>query len=749
MQLKSLHIIAFGGIRNRDISLSEGVNILEGMNESGKSSAAMFIKFVFYGLTSRSKGSVPSERQRYVNRSTAQAAGYIMAQTDGGILYRLERSLFLSDDAPPREMIRIVNQSTGETVTGQNPGDYFFGVPEDVFVSTCFISQSAVIKPDIAGIGYTSGAGIAVENLLTTADENVDLKKAVKKLDQTRRELCHKNGSGGEIGDLKEKRARYALELEESRDKAVEITSVSTSLDDIKGRIAELEEARERHEGIFAALEKITQKRRIDAAETTRTKQEKLLASLKALDESPLGSDFAESLAESEREIRAYDEACAAFDEREPAYEDVPASLPDPAEVMEEIRHTETTARMQFSVAIALLVAGVIGLGAALLLYVFNTDMYVLPLLFTLLLVSVGVAFIIKHAKTKSILNEQLDLWEAESTAELENAVLEKLQEMDRTRTLARERESALAALDTAKLRFDAAAARIRELASAANLSDTGDLYEILGTLHNEADRVKKEREQIVSRLDHLNGRLEVLNEQLDGVDVHTASLEAYTASETPLGKIAASLDAEGIQNAIRQREFTESALRSAIKRRSVLEEKLTELGRLPHSPDELTTMIVSIDERIEELSLRHAALEMAQEAITSAGEAMRSDIIPRIRSAASALMANATGIYTAVTLDNQFTCGLAAEDDIKTHDILSHGTADLAYISLRIALASEIFSKEAPIVVMDESFAHVDSRRIKNFLRLLGGSQFLVFTCRSEESDAARALGCNVIHLS
>ena len=53
MKLTLLHIISFGGLNNYDIRLDDGVNVLYGPNESGKSSAAMFVKFVFYGLSSK------------------------------------------------------------------------------------------------------------------------------------------------------------------------------------------------------------------------------------------------------------------------------------------------------------------------------------------------------------------------------------------------------------------------------------------------------------------------------------------------------------------------------------------------------------------------------------------------------------------------------------------------------------------------------------------------------------------------
>ena len=51
------------------------------------------------------------------------------------------------------------------------PGEYFFGMPEDVFVNTVFIRQLGTNEPD------TSGVSAAIENILCSADETVDVKK--------------------------------------------------------------------------------------------------------------------------------------------------------------------------------------------------------------------------------------------------------------------------------------------------------------------------------------------------------------------------------------------------------------------------------------------------------------------------------------------------------------------------------------------------------------------------------------------
>ena len=269
MIIQSLHIASFGGLEDFTLDLADGANILIGPNESGKSSVAAFVKFIFYGLSSRAGKSGVSERARYLNSRTGTASGYLLAKAGDGVLWRIERSLTSAG-----ERIRIVNQSSGEILTGEEPGMHFFGVPEDVFTSTCFVSQVSV-RPESPVGQAAGGTRTAVENLLASADENVDIRRAEKQLDDLRRELSKRNG-GGEIAELKERRAALLAERNSSAAKTAEILSLSASLDDIRRRIGELEEDRARHEGIFDALEKITLKRRIDAADEAESQLSKL-----------------------------------------------------------------------------------------------------------------------------------------------------------------------------------------------------------------------------------------------------------------------------------------------------------------------------------------------------------------------------------------------------------------------------------------------------------------------------------------
>ena len=750
MQLKSLHIVSFGGLRNRDIELCEGVNVIEGMNEAGKTSAAMFIKFIFYGLSSKAtKNEGASERTRFINRETSQASGYIMAEASDGTLYRLERAIIVSDGAAPREKIRIINQTTGETISGQNPGEYFFGVPENVFVGTAFVSQNRPVKPDIAGEGMSKGS---VENLLTSADENVDIKRAVKKLDNVRRELCHKKGAGGEISELKEKRASLTAEKNSIAGKAAEILSVTASVTDIKSRIAELEETQDQHTKIFDSLEKIETKRKFDALDGTGRSIADINNSVMLIDKSPVGGTFESDLLTAERDVRAHDEAEAAAQEKLADYpeDNGDIDIPDGNAAVAQLRKSEKSAHMLFIAGLVLLLGGIAAVVTAVVFYLFELGKFMVPLGIAGMLALTGIAMFIFRAGSIRTIDDLLDEWGSDSTVDFESAVAEKIDSLEETQALIEEKRALVDSLEKSAERRAFAEEKLEDLAKSVNLGAAADIYALIKALHGVADSAKAERNALLEKSAKLKGRLEVLSEQLEGVDRAAAVADADAALATEYGRVAARLTPEDVKTLTKEKEFTDTALKSAIRRKESLDERLAELGKLNRTPDEIETMINTLDERIEELSLRRDACELAQDALLHAGEAMRSGVIPRISENASRIISDCTEKYSRLTVDNAFSCGLGEGDDLKTSEFFSRGTGDLAYIALRIALADEVFRAEMPTLIFDESFAHVDSGRIRNMLRLLsaGEGQHLVFTCRTEEAEAARALNCGVIKL-
>ena len=87
MVIKKIHIDNFGKFCDTDIELSDGLNIIEGKNEAGKSTLGAFIKFIFYGLDSK-------ERTKYFPWGKNTAGGYIKL-SHGGKDYTVRRDLVL------------------------------------------------------------------------------------------------------------------------------------------------------------------------------------------------------------------------------------------------------------------------------------------------------------------------------------------------------------------------------------------------------------------------------------------------------------------------------------------------------------------------------------------------------------------------------------------------------------------------------------------------------------------------------
>ncbi len=754
MIINELHITAFGGLIDRDITLDSGLNIIEGANESGKTSCAMFIKFIFYGLSGKSVGGGLSERKRYVNFEKSAAAGYMIC-TEGGVKYRIERSLYVlgEGDGSVRETVRIVNLGDGSIINGGCPGEYFFGMNESVFVNTVFVGQLGGIRPDGQGLGG------AVENMLSSADENVNLKKAAERLNQARREIQHKNGTGGELSALAEERDALRSEVSESTVSAEEIVELEASLSDAMRKKEQLEKKKEKLDGVFRALDIILVKKKLDAVTSTEDKIAKLRDAVRKIDESAFLTRYGEILGDAERDIHAYRETAEYDGEGEDAAESAMAAeelrpvVGEPEDVLDEATYLETKSRVQFSVALAMVIAAVLGLGATVALYYFNTGAYLLPLIAAGVCALLGVIFFSAQHKTLNALYGILDEWGAETMDDLEQLMLEV--PVPRAAPEADPYVSDLyrEAMGELEEKNNAAEGVIRSMAERIGLSADEDALETASRIRDYAEKLAAERENMIARAENFAGRLSVLREQVAAVDAEKALREAAEAEATPYGKLALSLDADGIKNAIRERDFTNGALKSQSQRVEELDRTLRERKLQAKSPAEASARIAEIEEEMAELELKRDGYALAVEALRQAGENMRSGVVPKLAAYASDIMSTAVGgKYGSLVPDASFGMSYADGGETRSVEHMSKGTYDAAYLALRLAMMRVICRSALPPLVLDESFAYIDEERFINLLRTIASAdgQSIFFTCRERETvEANRAsLRYNLIRM-
>jgi len=739
MVINELHIAAFGGLIDRDFSLDDGLNIIEGANESGKSSAAMFIKFVFYGLSGKSTAGAMSERKKYVNLQRSMAAGYLIC-TEGDTKYRVERNLTVlgEGEGNVRETVRIVNLSDGSVINETVPGEYFFGVNESTFVNTVFVGQLSHIRPDGEGLGG------AVENMLSSADENVNLKKAADRINTARREIQHKNGGGGEIGALREERAVLEDEYKAASASSAEQIEVEASLADALQKKEQLEKRKEKLDGIFKALDVILVKKKLDAVTHTEAKIEKLRESVEKIDQSGFLDKYKEKLDAAEQSIRLYRESMgggAAQWEDEEGYSVRKVDGVPTEEDLDDAFYFETKSRFQFAVALAMLIAAVLGLVGAAALYYYNMGSYLVPLFMTAICSVIGVIFFLVQHRTLNDLYDILDEWNVETVDDLEDLADGYEASDDGDYELSYSEEPVVGANSSLKQRNDEAERVIFSMAEGIGSDEQEDPFKAAAEIREYGEKLAEDRKNMQARMDNFIGRLSVLKEQVASVDAEKAEEAAAAMAVTPYGKLALSLDNEGIKKVIRERDFTHGAYQSQLQRVAELERALAELKGKVKSPAETASRMEEIDDTLAELELKRDGYNLAMNALKKAGEHMRSNVVPQLTSYASDIMSRiADGKYDSLILNPNFEMNYLADEETRSVEHMSKGTYDAAYLALRLALMRVMFKKAMPPVVMDESFAYVDETRLVRFLEVMSelDGQSIFFTCRERETVEA-----------
>jgi uncharacterized protein YhaN len=140
----------FGTLHNEELRLSEGLNIIEMPNESGKSTWCAFLRAMLYGVDSaqREKGGIKPDRERYKPWSGAPMEGVmeITAEDRDIVLRRGTRNA----NAPMRQFSAVYADTGAEVpeLSGQDAGERLIGVPAGVFERSAFIRQSSLCLDD-------------------------------------------------------------------------------------------------------------------------------------------------------------------------------------------------------------------------------------------------------------------------------------------------------------------------------------------------------------------------------------------------------------------------------------------------------------------------------------------------------------------------------------------------------------------------------------------------------------------------
>ena len=238
MKIENIQINGFGKLKNKNIKLTDGINIIIGRNESGKSTLLKFINSMIYGISKNKRGKEISDLERYTPWETETYSGKIKYKLDDGKEFEIYRNF-------KNKELKIYN-NFGDDITPlfsveKNKEIPFFyeqtNVEEDLFLNSTEIIQNQ-IKIDKVNQNLIIQK---LSNLATTGNDNISYKKSIEKLNKKQLEEIGTERSQdrpinkiiNKINTLKKEKK----ELEEYGDKKYEIEKES---DLIENKIKEL-----------------------------------------------------------------------------------------------------------------------------------------------------------------------------------------------------------------------------------------------------------------------------------------------------------------------------------------------------------------------------------------------------------------------------------------------------------------------------------------------------------------------------
>ena len=760
MRIIKVEIEEFGRLRDQLFLFGEGMNVIQGANESGKSTLLAFIRFVLYGFP-RKAGADGEEREKRLSWQGHRAAGRLYLSVDKGE-FCIARTVTRQGSAAREtfgETLTVTSLASGEEIPlgAMTPGEYFTGLPAALYDSTLCLRQSDAARVSEPGVGE------AVNELLFTGSMGVSADAAMDKLRLARRELQHQKGRGGRVSELSDRITVTEDALTRARQDATALAALRAEAEQQR---AQLKERRDEMEHIAALFEQCAIADTLSHFEKAREAEE-LLAQKKA-DYEALRLKHA-SLEHVPEAILA---ARGAHRERELAQAECTRTMPELSR-LRAVQHNDQmlaandilvqkggaevvlkdfqkarkkrrrAARAGWVFALfALIFATVTGL------IVMNVITPALEIFFPVgehmrTIFTVGGACTLGAAAIMLLcflragrFRRRVRGWMKRMgvrQAQMFRTYLEQsateAQSAEAHRVLLNECEGAYAEKYSAVLRAEA---RVREALEGVSVTIPENADEIPATLAELEARYRAAYDELVAaraECERAGAARDTLQKLLEGKnELELRARFVGAGSERP-------------EDLRRKQAFLKETIAGLERKYAELERRESALAATVGDPFDMEKQLLELREQHARASRRLSALELALSAMEEGVRELGDGLLPKVCGKASAHLATLTdGAYQTLYAAADLSVCL---DSDKGPLPLSHFSAacrDAAHLALRLGLLDTLVEQRLPLL-FDEAFSRLDDERAHALLQLLweycdAGGQCILFTCHQREAS-------------
>ena len=697
MKIKKLRINAYGNIANKEIDLKNGINIIHGANESGKSTILSYIVNSFYGISKTKDGKDISDYDKYKPWNSDEFSGRIAYELDDGEEYEIFRDFKKKN---PKIYNKNLEDITDRFEMDKKEGSKFFieqiGIDKQMYTSTVVSMQEEVRLDD-------KNQNILIQkiaNLAGSGDDKVSYKNALSKLQNKLRDEIGTNKTSQKpiniLNNQIDELNRKISEIKPNINKKYEI-------DNQKEIINNNLEGLEIEKKILEELN-IKNKNKLDYLKEKDIKETSKNNNLKHIEE--LKIEEKNVLAEKASIDKQKNEISKGLEEKKVEQSQVEQEiiLAHEQQSITNDKEKKSNFIIYYAILIISILLSVIGIIAL--------DNYIISIIFgTIALIDLIVLISKKIKLNKKIkeINIQSEFKKKAKIKELEEEKDYILKEIDR---MSKELEKQVEKQDEI---------------NSKNSMLHGQIL-LLENTNATLDKDIKEIEENLLKLQNVNQE-EIINNFKDKIDNDKLlKIINNTDSETELKNIENNINNEKIK--LKGLEIEENTiipqLDTMVEMEETLEAKKEDWNNLKKQEEIINLTIENLEQAYEE---------------------MKNTITPKFTNNLSKnINLISSGKYNKVSINDE--TGMIVENSRGEYinaNNLSTGTIDQLYLSLRLSMLEDL-SKESLPIILDETFAYFDNRRLENAINYLikltqedenyKNHQVIIFTCTDREKQ-------------
>ena len=701
MEFRELKITDFGKFHQKNISLKEGINLIYGENEAGKSTLHGFLRGMLFGIDKprgrASKEDIYTRFQPWENPSLYRGSLDFSVE---GKNYRILRNFDKNNKSTS-----FLDLDTGRELEPMNIQELLGGLTESGYVNTISIEQQRI----------RTGAELAGEvrnyitNLSLTKNNEVDVNKALVFLQNKKRELEGKRP----LQELKEVKIKIekALAMEQQADSLMnQLNIITETLSQAEARCLSLEsketagESNSNYESLLLKVPLIRDK--IADYESNKLQMKELEESLKALNNELTMRAQAGSM-----ELKEGLDILKVYQKEKESLENEKSSLLNEASGEKGRKGTR-----------GVLAAG-LGVSGLCLFLLRAVNLSQQPVLNNLLF-AVGTALLLSGAAVGILYTNGLrkqKQYTGKLLVQIENELIRNRKKRE-------------------------------ELLKRYGIQEENDLtglYEKSLKREIEGNFKEEQKREYIRQRNRLEEKLVIRKEEI----LHLLNqftffredvlMQGYIPDSKELDRVSIYLEEK--QKEVQRAKDELYSERDRLKLQC--EQIKWELNAFAGKEEELflyQEKEKSLKEKDEEIQTEIKAVVTAISTIRSLSQQIHDSFGSTLNHKISDLIAGLTEEkYNRIVIDENLEMKTEINEEYRPWDKLSAGTMEQFLFALRLSVSDIMYQKGLPLL-LDDCFAYYDDKRTRKALEHLAksGRQIILFTCHNREREILESIG-------